>query len=115
MPVAVRAVCDARPRAMGENAADHRTTNQERRNHADTYPLPCIRDCLSKSAAVLWPTGPSVVGAAIPLERLLALRPSQLRETGLDLVGLRGGAGAVEEAAFSVEMVGTDPLDLFDR
>lgn len=53
---------------------------------------------------------------------MLALRPSQLRDTGRDgFVGLRGGVAVAVAvavavgAAFSVEMVGTAPLDLVDR
>lgn len=56
----------------------------------------------------------------VGLISVLALRPSQLRDTGRDgFVGLRGGVAVTVAvavgAAFSVEMVGTAPLDLVDR
>jgi hypothetical protein len=66
----------------------------------------CIIACRSRSDAVCgfrWPSCAAIIVAG---------RPSQLRDTGLDLMGLRGGDGVgAAGAATSVDRVGTAEAD----
>lgn len=51
----------------------------------------------------------------VAMVRLLAGRPSQLRDWGLPLVGLGGAAAAVVDAAFSVDNVGIADALLLEK